>query len=801
MRMQVFSATALPLFATLQSTAERRAQPCRPIRARRRQHDSRIQIPANSSGTKVSLQAKHTRELEDRIRGKLLAAEAEPPPSSYDTAWAAMVPAQGAPHAPRFPRYVEWIMRNQHDDGSWGIGNLDYHSLGKEAINTTLACILALKKWNVGDEHVRKGLRFFANNSSYITDEKCDTPEGFNIIFPGMVMLGTDLGLEFPMGQSELDDIFQLREMELQSMASGRKAYMAYIAEGLRNKQDWDQILTYQSMNGSLFNSPSATSALVIHSRDTSALKYLDFLENKFGSSVPTVYPMNIYSKLFIVETLEKMGISYRFSDEINRILDMTYKSWLQNDEEILMDSETCAMAFRVLRMRGYDVSSDIFSKFFEDSKYHDLVQGHLKDTKTLLELYKASQARISEDERALENIGSLTVKRLKEQLCSKRLSRPAMLQESGICTSVAFLLCNRRTTRAQEEHRTFRPPKFSDEKVSIHVACQATEDIIALAIEEFCSSKALYQQELRCIESWVKEFRLDDLNFSRTVPLDVYVFLASTVFTWKFPEARIAWIKNCLLTTVVDDFFDNGGSIEELKNLIALIEKWDTYNEIGFRSEHVEILFFAVYKTNSLIGEKAAEVQNRRVIGHIAKLWLDYLRANMMEAEWSTTRYVPTMEEYMPIAEASIAMGPILATSLYLVGPEISENMISDPEYKDMLRLISICCRHLNDLRTYKRERTQGYVNGVLLHALRDGGSMSLASIEAAKKEIWSGIVVSRRELLRMVLRERSRIPRLFREIMWNMCKVSHLFYLQVYDFSSLKELMAPHVHEQKEI
>jgi ent-kaurene synthase len=35
-----------------------------------------------------------------------------------------------------------------------------------------------------------------------------------------------------------------------------------------------------------------------------------------------------------------------------------------------------------------------------------------------------------------------------------------------------------------------------------------------------------------------------------------------------------MSWAKNAVLTTVVDDFFDIGGSKEELENLIALVEK-----------------------------------------------------------------------------------------------------------------------------------------------------------------------------------------------------------------------------------
>jgi hypothetical protein len=35
-----------------------------------------------------------------------------------------------------------------------------------------------------------------------------------------------------------------------------------------------------------------------------------------------------------------------------------SFRSWLDDDDEIMMDMATCAMAFRLLRMHGYDVSS-----------------------------------------------------------------------------------------------------------------------------------------------------------------------------------------------------------------------------------------------------------------------------------------------------------------------------------------------------------------------------------------------------------------------------------------------------------
>jgi hypothetical protein len=53
-------------------------------------------------------------------------------------------------------------------------------------------------------------------------DEKSDAPVGFNIIFPGMIRLGIDLGLEFPLKQYDVDQIFRLRETELQRFVAAK---------------------------------------------------------------------------------------------------------------------------------------------------------------------------------------------------------------------------------------------------------------------------------------------------------------------------------------------------------------------------------------------------------------------------------------------------------------------------------------------------------------------------------------------------------------------------------------------------
>jgi len=542
------------------------------------------------------------------------------------------------------------------------------------------------------------------------------------------------------------------------------------------------QAMVYQRKNGSFFNSPATTAAAAIHSYNGRSVDYLDSLISKFGSSVPTVYPRNAYSQLRMVDTLEKMGISPGFSTEIDSILDTIYSSWLANDEEITQDMATCAMAFRLLRLHGYDVASDGLTQFSEESSFYDSVQGHLNDSEALLELYKASQVQIFAEEPVLENIGSWSAKLLNEQLCSNKVSRSV---DPGEVEHV-LKFPSYGTVDRLEHRRNIEQPKTGGFQMlkTAYRDCQVDEGMVALAADGFHSSQALYQQELQKLKSWVKEMRLEELEFARVMPLVCLLPPASTMFPSELSEARLAYAMENILVTVVDDMFDVGGSKEELDNFITLIDKWDAHEEVGFCSQSVEIVFRAVYHTSNLLGVKAAAVQNRSVIHHIVELWADLAGAMRAEAEWTMSGHLPSMEEYMEVTVPSFGLGPIALTPLYLVGPELTEEVVRSREYQEMYRHVATCTRLLNDLQTYVREEEQGKTNSVLLLARCHGGT-----IEAAKAEVRSTIAASRRELLRLVVRDGGAVPRPVRQEFWNICKVAHLLYKDDDGFASTRE------------
>lgn len=92
-------------------------------------------------------------------------------PSAYDTAWLAMIEEDDNVGddelKPMFQDCLDWILCNQNArEGSWGnsgrytpvtdAGDEDGEE-GMYILTSTLACVVALRKWNIGSFHLHKG--------------------------------------------------------------------------------------------------------------------------------------------------------------------------------------------------------------------------------------------------------------------------------------------------------------------------------------------------------------------------------------------------------------------------------------------------------------------------------------------------------------------------------------------------------------------------------------------------------------------------------------------------------------------
>ncbi|KAJ8758757.1 hypothetical protein K2173_000478 [Erythroxylum novogranatense] len=230
--------------------------------------------------------------------------------SSYDTAWLAMVPSKGCKDKPLFPECVEWIMENQRPDGSWSVD--PYHPLLlKDSLSSTLACLLALHKWRVGQDMVKRGLKFIEQNSWAANDERQLTPIGFDIIFPGLVEQAIEHGITLPLDPSLVNELLEEREKKV-----GR-GHIGYVLEGFDGESNWKDAMKRQNQNGSFANSPSSTAAALLHNYDIKCHEYLDSILRLNYNAVPAVYPVTIYNNLRMIDNLQQLGIERLFKDQI----------------------------------------------------------------------------------------------------------------------------------------------------------------------------------------------------------------------------------------------------------------------------------------------------------------------------------------------------------------------------------------------------------------------------------------------------------------------------------------------------
>ncbi|RWR88506.1 ent-kaur-16-ene synthase, chloroplastic-like protein [Cinnamomum micranthum f. kanehirae] len=342
------------------------------------------------------------------------------------------------------------------------------------------------------------------------------------------------------------------------------------------------------------------------------------------------------------------------------------------------------------------DETYDPLAQFSGEEFFFDSLGCHIKDSSTVLELHKASQIMTCSKELVLEKLNSWY-----------NIFVIIVITDATI-SAIHFRSCN-----------------------------IGSKDILELAVKDFDFCQVIHQ-ELEHLDRWVKENRFNQLKFARQKLTYSYFSAAATLFSPDLSVARMSWAKNALLATVVDDFYNIGGSREELVNLIQLVEKWDGNSAAASCSDQVKIIFSGIYNAVNQLGVKAYAWQGRNVAHYIIEIWLNLLKSMMKEAEWQLNKSVPTVDEYMKNAHFSFGLWPVLLPALYFVGPELPEEFVRCSEFHTLFKLLSTCGRLLNDTQTFQ-------------------GSL---------------------------------FPRECKDLFWMMSKIIHLFYMRNDGYTSPKEM-----------
>ncbi len=88
----------------------------------------------------------------------------------------------------------------------------------------------------------------------------------------------------------------------------------------------------------------------------------------------------------------------------------------------------------------------------------------------------------------------------------------------------------------------------------------------------------------------------------------------------------------------------------------------------------------------------------------HLCIQWERFLTSALTQREWIESNYVPTMQEYMKVAEPSIAVEPGLLSTLFFVpGKLLSDEVIASYDYHHVMQLVNRAGRLLNDIQGLK--------------------------------------------------------------------------------------------------
>ncbi|KAL1547239.1 Gly-Xaa carboxypeptidase [Salvia divinorum] len=529
--------------------------------------------------------------------------------SPYDTAWVALVAADDA--MPQFPSSLEWISRNQLGDGSWGDGRR--FSIFDRIINT-LACVVALRYWGAHPEKTDRGILFIKKNINKLEEENMEhMPIGFEVALPSLIDKAKELGIDVPSDTRGLREIYARREIKLKKIPRDilhkMPTTLLHSLEGIEDLM-WEKLLKLQSEDGSFLFSPSSTAFALQQTKDHNCLKYLTNHLNKFNGGVPNVYPVDLFEHIWAVDRLQRLGVSRYFQTEMDECVSYVHRYWTEkgicwarNSE--VQDIDDTAMAFRLLRLHGYEVSADVFRHFESEGEFFCFKGQSTQAVTGMFNLYRAAQL-IFPGENILEDAATfsskfLMQKRADNELLDKWIITKDLPGEVGYALDVPWY-----ASLPRVEARFYLEQYGGEDDVWIgktlyRMPYVNNNKYLELAKLDYNNCQALHQQEWKDIQKWYRNSSLGVFGLSKGTLVQAYFSAAASVFEPEKSQERLAWAKTAILMQTitshlrsaeqkrafVDEFerdgilaYANGGRYKTRPNLVGTLLR--TLNQLS---------------------------------------------------------------------------------------------------------------------------------------------------------------------------------------------------------------------------
>ncbi|KAL7139204.1 hypothetical protein ABFS83_09G034800 [Erythranthe nasuta] len=418
--------------------------------------------------------------------------------------------------------------------------------------------------------------------------------------------------------------------------------------------------------------------------------------------------------KLVLIDTVERLGLSYHFENEIQEQLTLAFNGHFEFEPKENDDLFIIALQFRLLRQHALDAPSSIFKRFTENNgEFKNSLVGSNEDVKGLLSLYEASYLR-RQGEEILDKAFSLSKARLE--------SVAPNLPDSPLKKQVLHAL----------DQPLFRgyPRVESRRFISLYAQFESkNESLLRLAKLDFNLLQMLHKKELCELTRWWNEMDLvSNLSYVRDRVVECYFWGSGIYFEPRYSTARIIQAKSVAIISMIDDTYDAYGTLEELKVFTAAIQKWDI-NEIDQLPDYMKICYTTLLNFYEALDAELSPKGRSYGVLYAKEAMKEIVRSYYIEAQWFIKGHLPVYGEYMNLGE--ITSGAYFLTVSAFLGMdnatvEVFDWLSAKPK---ILEANNIVTRILDDIGTYEGEKKRGQVTtGIDCYMKEHGVSKQVA-------------------------------------------------------------------------
>ncbi|KAE9590443.1 putative ent-copalyl diphosphate synthase [Lupinus albus] len=628
--------------------------------------------------------------------------------SAYDTAWVALVEDVNGSGAPQFPSTLEWIAKNQNPDGSWGDSEI---FIAHDRIINTLACVVALRSWNLHPEKCEKGMVFFKENLSKIQNENAEhMPVGFEVAFPSLLDVARSLNIEVPHDSHILNDILEKRNVKLaripREMMHKVPTTLLHSLEGMSNL-DWKQLLKLQCEDGSFLFSPSSTAFALINTKDEKCLKYLNKAVNKFNGGVPNVYPVDLFEHIWLVDRLDRLGISRYFQHEIKDCMNYVYRYWSEKGicwarNTNVEDIDDTSMGFRLLRLHGHHVSANVFKQFERNGEFFCFGGQSTQAVTGMYNLYRASQVMFPGEE-ILDHAKQFSAMFLREKQAANELLDKWIIMKN-LPHEVAYALDVPWYANLPRLETRFYIDQYGGEndvwigKTLYRMPYVNNKNYLELAKLDYNNCQALHLTEWGRIQEWYSESRLGEFGLSRKRLLLAYFLVAANIFEPERSHERLAWAKTTALLEIITTYLSDDAEMRK-----AFV--------INFSD-----LLFNMQEHSTSWRNKTGHALAETLVSTIDQISSDILVSHGLEIQydmhhtWKKWLLSWQSEVDKCVGEAELLVQIINLSS----GHWISKEQLFHPQYKRLLQLTNTICHRLHCYQKDKELENGSYARSI---------------------------------------------------------------------------------------